>query len=431
MRRTFNCVKERVVNKIHAWKGKLFSMAGREILIKAVAQATSTYLLRRCLPRPSTFHPITAAGSGQDDWRVEELIQSGQWDQDVISLNFLPIDHEAILNIPLGRGSCVDRMIWHFERRGRYMVKSGYWVATTKKTLVTSSGGGRDRRWWGLLWSLNIPNKVKVFLWRSFQGILPSFGNLVKKGIKYISTCPRCREELESVSHVLWHCPLSKEVRMESAVWQCFSKFKGPTFEAACLFAAQFCSRQDLEVFSMLAWSIWGACNLLVHERSVLSALEIVQHWVSPPFGDLKLNVDAAVQEGLVLLGLGLGFAIVLAWWLGWSLIRGGNTGRDTTTRHEFRGFGLGKIGGGSNSGHPKLTWEKTGRVRVRPVEPEPDPFFHVNFGSNVLVNFGSNPNFVSRVKFGSCRVNPLRVRVAVSSRFRVTGCVRVGEEKI
>ncbi|KAL5840007.1 hypothetical protein ACOSQ4_012615 [Xanthoceras sorbifolium] len=40
--KTFCDIKERVWRKIRWWKGNLFSMGGKEILIKAVAQAIST-----------------------------------------------------------------------------------------------------------------------------------------------------------------------------------------------------------------------------------------------------------------------------------------------------------------------------------------------------------------------------------------------------
>ena len=42
-KKAFSQVKDQVGRKIANWKGKLFSNAGREILIKAVAQATPTY----------------------------------------------------------------------------------------------------------------------------------------------------------------------------------------------------------------------------------------------------------------------------------------------------------------------------------------------------------------------------------------------------
>ena len=44
-RNAFNCIKDQVGRKIARWKGKLLSSAGREILIKAVAQAVPTYTM--------------------------------------------------------------------------------------------------------------------------------------------------------------------------------------------------------------------------------------------------------------------------------------------------------------------------------------------------------------------------------------------------
>ena len=44
-RKAFNRIKDQVGRKIAGWKGKLLSNAGREILIKAFAQATPTYIM--------------------------------------------------------------------------------------------------------------------------------------------------------------------------------------------------------------------------------------------------------------------------------------------------------------------------------------------------------------------------------------------------
>ena len=41
--KAFNKIKDQVGKKIAGWKGKLLSCAGRETLIKAIAQATLTY----------------------------------------------------------------------------------------------------------------------------------------------------------------------------------------------------------------------------------------------------------------------------------------------------------------------------------------------------------------------------------------------------
>jgi len=44
-KKAFNHIKDQVGHKIASWKGKLLSPASREILIKAVAQATPTYTM--------------------------------------------------------------------------------------------------------------------------------------------------------------------------------------------------------------------------------------------------------------------------------------------------------------------------------------------------------------------------------------------------
>ena len=42
---TFSFLKDRVWKMIQGWKGKLLSRAGKEVLIKAVAQSIPTYMI--------------------------------------------------------------------------------------------------------------------------------------------------------------------------------------------------------------------------------------------------------------------------------------------------------------------------------------------------------------------------------------------------
>ena len=53
-KKAFNRIKDQVGRKIAGWKGKLLSNAGREILIKAVAQATPTYTMN-CFKLPDSL----------------------------------------------------------------------------------------------------------------------------------------------------------------------------------------------------------------------------------------------------------------------------------------------------------------------------------------------------------------------------------------
>ena len=53
-RNTFTQLKQRVSNKLAGWKEKLLSSAGKEVLIKAVAQAVLSYTMS-CFKLPNTL----------------------------------------------------------------------------------------------------------------------------------------------------------------------------------------------------------------------------------------------------------------------------------------------------------------------------------------------------------------------------------------
>ena len=53
-KKAFNRIKDQVGRKIAGWKGRLLSNAGREILIKVVAQATPTYTMN-CFKLPDSL----------------------------------------------------------------------------------------------------------------------------------------------------------------------------------------------------------------------------------------------------------------------------------------------------------------------------------------------------------------------------------------
>ena len=57
---SFDNTEQRVWKKLQGWEGKLLSQAGREVLIKAVAQALPTYIIS-CFKLPiGLCHEIEA-----------------------------------------------------------------------------------------------------------------------------------------------------------------------------------------------------------------------------------------------------------------------------------------------------------------------------------------------------------------------------------
>ncbi|XP_045802928.1 uncharacterized protein LOC123896601 [Trifolium pratense] len=97
--------------------------------------------------------------------RVHALIdmQQGVWNEAVIRSNFNVRDVEEILKIPLVSMARKDDIIWRFDKKGLYSVKSAYRVCVD--VLIN-----RDERKvegdWNKLWNRPIPPKVKHFMWR-------------------------------------------------------------------------------------------------------------------------------------------------------------------------------------------------------------------------------------------------------------------------
>jgi hypothetical protein len=53
---------------------------------------------------------------------------------------------------------------------------------------------------------MNVPNVLKVFMWRECNNVLPTKVNLMKRKIVEDPLCPICGLEGETTGHILWGC---------------------------------------------------------------------------------------------------------------------------------------------------------------------------------------------------------------------------------
>jgi hypothetical protein len=65
---------------------------------------------------------------------------------------------------------------------------------------------------WCEVWSLKVPNAVKMFMWRASHNLLPTKENMQRKGIVNESSCPICGRTSENIAHILCTCPLTMDV---------------------------------------------------------------------------------------------------------------------------------------------------------------------------------------------------------------------------
>ncbi|XP_062018172.1 uncharacterized protein LOC133734535 [Rosa rugosa] len=141
------------------------------------------------------------------------------WNVDFIRSNFLIVDVEKILSIPLCERSWGDVVIWHYAKDGYYTVKSGYWLGMELKRVgVHTACSGENavsnsKNIWSIIWGLSVPNKVKLFLWRACHAFLPCAERLFKRKVCSSDVCGRCGVAQESVLHSLWECQKARKGR--------------------------------------------------------------------------------------------------------------------------------------------------------------------------------------------------------------------------
>lgn len=88
-------------------------------------------------------------------------------------------DREEICNMALTNLDGSNKLIWKFNNKGMYTVKSAYMYAM--ETLIDNAEY-RVSGDWMRMWNLHIPQRIKVFLWRVLRGVLPTRMRLQDRG---------------------------------------------------------------------------------------------------------------------------------------------------------------------------------------------------------------------------------------------------------
>lgn len=132
-----------------------------------------------------------------------------------------------------------------------FRVLDAYKIALSLSDISSSSSGPDPI--WRSFWSLKIPPKARIFLWRAVCDILPHGAKLRTKGIANVGTCIRCGE-VEDNFHVLRNCSWAKQF------WQMIPNL--PMWNHLCSFKEWLAAVMELkasvglDIFGMCAWQI-------------------------------------------------------------------------------------------------------------------------------------------------------------------------------
>jgi hypothetical protein len=259
---------------------------------------------------------------------------------DLIRAVFEEEEATVIINIPLSSILPRDRLIWRGTENVAFTVRSVYHLG---KELQNQEGGQcsqghKGHEVWKAIWSLEVPNSMKLFMWKACNDLLPTKANLFHRRVVEAKSCPCCTIEDETTLHALWSCPAARDV------WgghlSCFQKCycEGTTFRFLVEYCVEKMSREELDLMAVVAQRIWLWRNTLVFEGTYVhpdivykegatslnefkrcNGKECIElspegtdpslrttSWTPPPSGIFKVNWDASLNLKKGWIGLGV-----------------------------------------------------------------------------------------------------------------------------
>ena len=117
-------------------------------------------------------------------------------------------DMNLILQILLSSWRDKDVLYWMADPHGLYTVRSCYKMLNNCSIVLTS---GVCRK----IWNLDMPNKVKKFLWQVAMNVLPTTDNLIKKRVEVM---PICNHQNKTVVHTLVNCAFAQTCSLTSSL---------------------------------------------------------------------------------------------------------------------------------------------------------------------------------------------------------------------
>lgn len=103
-----------------------------------------------------------------------------RWDAVKVLQTFSREDADLILATGIPEHPVEDRLAWTRTTNGKYSVKTGYQLWHNRNVGV---GAVLQSKGWSKLWRLDLPHKMKIFLWRFCRNNIPVKSRLSMKGV--------------------------------------------------------------------------------------------------------------------------------------------------------------------------------------------------------------------------------------------------------
>ncbi|KAK9995685.1 hypothetical protein SO802_020371 [Lithocarpus litseifolius] len=208
-------------------------------------------------------------------------------------------DYEKYLGLPMVGGKSKERSVWEVGDGRSIGIRSHKWLPHPSRfkdgadqDLRTAyqvafrlnhphsgehSFASQDQRLWKKLLSLNMPPKVRTFMWRACYNVLPTKSNLAQRKVQIDSKCSFCGKQDETIQHILWEFPFARNVWALVRGKLQKSNFVTEEFFMLARHMVHRLGRNDLEPWAITSWSLWNTRNRFQFKHVRTHPCEILQ----------------------------------------------------------------------------------------------------------------------------------------------------------
>ena len=184
----------------------------------------------------------------------------------------------------------------------------------------------QETKKWSMIWHMQVPSKLKVFVWQLARHSMPTGSVLKRRHMATDDTCSLCGAT-DTWKHALIACPMATSVwalAPDELVQHMVEREEDGPKE--WLFSLHELLTNDLfDRLVVMLWALWYARRKAIHENifqsphsvnsfisKYLDELQVTHNrqpskppptsarparWLAPPSGNAKFNVDAAVTR--------------------------------------------------------------------------------------------------------------------------------------
>ena len=182
-----------------------------------------------------------------------------------------------------------DKFIWPHSPNGLYWIKLGYHFEKqhlSKYIDNPTTSVMQENKIWRFVWKLPIPQKIKLFLWRTCHNAIFVGENLFKRKIMNSPICPICSQEHETVEHASLFCPWTTPIWYSSQLQFLPTPNNVSRIDMWLVYLFEEISKQidfseqRCALIATMLWLIWKDRNAYIFQQKPLKPLDVL-NWAA------------------------------------------------------------------------------------------------------------------------------------------------------